>query len=259
MTETLETRRPLFLRLIHKMAEGRPYYLIENTDGSPYLCRILIRGYLPKVHGIYGKTASNEEIRKAHDLIDRNPIRILGIPFYLNLYLHRFFREDQDRDIHSHPWKWSFALPIWGGYIEEKRNRRTGKTFIRRVWPGMINRLGARDFHRILSLLGTESWSLFAAGGKASAWGFLVAGLFIAARDYLRAKGYIDEGPSASKLPDWLMVCACCGGHFPPPGNYYVRTEKTETGRRGVRAPVCDACARLPYPEKRLEADHVGI
>ncbi len=210
------------------LAQGRRYFLIPNFDKTPYLLRLLIRGYLPP------KKGQPKDPKK----------------YKVNVYLHKFLSRDQDRDLHNHPWTWSFAIILWGGYIEEKRNRRTGKVKVRRLYPGMINVLGQRDFHRVLELKGQESWSLFFAGGKAGIWGFLVNGLFVRARDYLAAKGYVDEGPqsSDSKPPAWLLTCACCDGLFPPPGNYYVRTPRTETGRFGVRAPVCDTCASLPYP-----------
>lgn len=237
---TLESPRPAPLRFLNWIAQGRRYFLIENLDRSPYLLRLLIHGYIQPKKG---------------EPKDPKPYRI-------NIYLHRFFRHDEDRHLHNHPWKWSFAIVLWGGYIEEKRNRKTGKIRTRRVWPGMINILGPKDFHRITALKGRETWSLFFAGGKAGVWGFLVNGLFVRAREYLASKGYVDEGPAPSDapVPDWLLTCACCGGHFPPPGNYYVKTPQTDCRRIGVRAPVCDDCARLPYSESGIpEEDYVGV
>lgn len=238
MSESLDASRPALLRFLHWIARGRRYFLITNFDKSPYLLRLKIRGYIPP---------------KAGDPPDPKKYK-------LNVYLHRFFRRDEDRHAHNHPWKWSFAIILWGGYIEEKRNRRSGKFVTRRLYPCMINILGQRDFHRVIELKGRESWSLFFAGGKAGTWGFLVDGLFVRAREYLAAKGYIDEGPipADTRVPDWLLTCACCAGRFPPPGNYYVKTPETEGLRIGVRAPVCDACARLPYQENAMEESHVG-
>jgi hypothetical protein len=226
MSETLE-KSPFLLRAIRWLASGRRYHLIPNFDKSPYLLRLKVRGYIPPPKG------------EAPD-----PKR-----YRLNVYLHRFLSKDQDRDLHNHPWKWSFSIVLWGGYTEEKRNRRTGEVRRRRVWPGMINVLGARDFHRVLELHGRETWTLFFAGGKAAAWGFLVGGHFIRAREYLAAKGYVDEGGGGpSPLPSWLLRCACCGESFPPPGNYYTRVPAMVGRRMGVRAPVCDACAGRPLP-----------
>lgn len=218
--------KPALLRLLNWIAEGRRYFMIKNADGSPYLLRILLRGYISRKEGEPKDTT----------------------PYRLNIYLHRFFSHDYDRDTHSHPWAWSFSVVLWGGYIEEKRNKRTGISVIRRVWPGMINILGPQDFHRVIELKGRETWTLFFTGGRASVWGFLVNGLFVRAREYLTAKGYAYDEPTppGTPLPDWLLTCACCSGRFPPPGNYYVRVPG-RAPRRAVRAPVCDSCARLPY------------
>jgi hypothetical protein len=226
----------VILRFLNWIATGRRYFLIENFDRSPYLLRLLIRGYLPPKKG-------EAPDPKKHRL---------------NIYLHRFFRHDEDRHLHSHPWVASVSIILWGGYIEEKRNRRTGKIKVRRLWPGMINILGPQDFHRILELKGRETWSLFITGGKAHAWGFLVHGIFVRAREYLASKGYVDEGPPSTDnaLPAWLLTCACCAGRFPPPGNYYALIP----GHRiGVRAPVCDNCARLPYQEREGEEAYAGV
>ncbi len=223
----------MILHVLNWLAKGRRFFLIPNFDQTPYLLRLKIRGYLPPKKG---------------DPVDSKKYR-------LNIYLHRFLSKDQDRDLHNHPWAWSFAIILWGGYIEEKRNRRTGNVRVRRLYPLMVNVLGPRDFHRIVELKGRETWSLFFAGGRAGTWGFLVNGLFVRARDYLAAKGYVDEGPISANSPPpaWLLTCACCAGRFPPPGHYYVRTPETETRRRGIRAPVCEACARLPYPIEQEE------
>jgi hypothetical protein len=42
-------------------------------------------------------------------LIPRNPI--------LNIYLHKFLRDDDDRALHDHPWPWCSIL-LSGSYIE---------------------------------------------------------------------------------------------------------------------------------------------
>ncbi len=213
----------MILRFLNWLAAGRRYFMIENFERQPYLLRLLLRGRLPGD--------------------ETNPS--------WSAYLHRFYRHDEDRHLHNHPWTWSFSIILWGGYVEERR-RRNGKIVRRRVWPGTINLLGPKDFHRVLELKGSQTWTLFITGGKASAWGFLVDGVFILAKAYLKAKGLeIHEGEAP--IPDWMLTCACCQNHFPPPGNYYVRTPVTEGRRIGVRLPVCDACARLPYATHEQE------
>ena len=42
--------------------------------------------------------------------------RLFRLP-WLNLYLHEFRRDDEDRALHDHPW-WFFSLILSGGYSE---------------------------------------------------------------------------------------------------------------------------------------------
>lgn len=71
--------------------------------------------------------------------------------------------------MHNHPWLWSFAIILKGGYSEE---RRVGDDVARRTFrPFSINFIRHTDYHRV-DLLGTESWSLFVAGPKHGTWRF---------------------------------------------------------------------------------------
>lgn len=86
------------------------------------------------------------------------------------VFLHKFHRGDDDMECHNHPWRWSIAIILSGGYVEE---RREGDRVVSRiVRPGTINAIRATDFHRV-DLLSDESWSLFIAGPKTGkSWGF---------------------------------------------------------------------------------------
>lgn len=121
-------------------------------------------------------------------------------------FLHKFHRGDDDQELHCHPWVWSIAVILSGGYVEERRVARSvrcscGAVRIRRVRgvnvakferqhaghgrmlvkyrvisrivrPGTINFIRGSDFHRV-DLLGDESWSLFIAGPQTGeGWGF---------------------------------------------------------------------------------------
>lgn len=89
------------------------------------------------------------------------------------IYLHKFFRGDMDRNLHNHPWRWSFSLILTGGYDEERLKGNTVVT--RRMNPGRFNLLTGKTFHRI-SLVdeGYGAWTLFCSGEKVKDWGFLV-------------------------------------------------------------------------------------
>lgn len=128
--------RSLLHRLVRRMPDPR---VIFDRDGvSPYLSR----WYL-----------------KQHD-------RGRGIA----RFLHCFHRGDDDLELHNHPWEWSVAFILSGGYREE---RRVGDdVIVRELRPGSINIIRADDFHRV-DLYSDESWSLFIAGPQTGrGWGF---------------------------------------------------------------------------------------
>lgn len=106
-------------------------------------------------------------------LIPRNP--------YLNVYLHKFLRSDDDRALHDHPW-WFLSLLLKGGYIEHRDDgsvvrRKRGSVAVRR----------ANMLHRVELVHGYKSvwdaangvqpselpaWTLFFTGPKVREWGF---------------------------------------------------------------------------------------
>lgn len=90
-------------------------------------------------------------------------------------YLHHYLRSDPDRGPHNHPWDWAIAIPLVGGYIEERLDGFTVLGMrIKRVWrrPFVPYFLFARDYHRII-IAGQTSWSLFIHGPRTKSWGFL--------------------------------------------------------------------------------------
>jgi hypothetical protein len=94
--------------------------------------------------------------------------------------LHHFHRSDEDLELHSHPWGWSFSIILTGGYEEERRVGWGGmygytvtgvvKATFR---PGRFNIIRANDFHRVLLLDPQHgAWTLFAHGPRIQDWGF---------------------------------------------------------------------------------------
>lgn len=105
------------------------------------------------------------------------------------LALHFFHRSDEDRELHTHPWKWGVALQLAGGYIEERRiGNDVGVTAVR---PGMVNVFYADTAHRIDLLDERGSWSLILTGPCIASWGFLdrQTWTFQHWRDFIAAKG----------------------------------------------------------------------
>jgi len=127
--------------LLHKFAGGLRYRLI-SIGGRPYL----ERHFLFKRFGVTG-------------------------------YLHHFVSGDDEREVHDHPWRWSFSVILTGGYIEERLDwfdldRCGWAAHVRRMFPLRVNFIGARTFHRIVEPK-PGTWTLFVHGPRMKGWGFL--------------------------------------------------------------------------------------
>lgn len=112
-------------------------------------------------------------------LFERSHVFTLRLPLLgeVTCYLHHYLRSDPDTGLHDHPWPWAIALPLAGGYREQ---RLTGvpmggvRYVTRRRRPLLSYRLDGHDFHRVVVADGATSWSLFFVGRSgAKPWGFL--------------------------------------------------------------------------------------
>ncbi|MES1164181.1 MAG: hypothetical protein ABUR63_00370 [Verrucomicrobiota bacterium] len=125
----------------------KPRVIYDREGGSPYLSRWYLLG----------------------NRFDTTGIRIGRSWLPISLYLHKFHRSDDDGALHNHPWSWSVAMILSGGYREE---RRVGdQVVVRYLLPFSINIIRGADYHRV-DLPGSESWSLFLAGPRVSTWHF---------------------------------------------------------------------------------------
>lgn len=96
-------------------------------------------------------------------IIPRNP--------WLNIYLHKFCRDDDDRALHDHPW-WFVSIMLSGFYIEH----REGKKRLIRLAPSIAFR-SATAKHRIELFRDSNGkpipcWTLIITGRKKRTWGF---------------------------------------------------------------------------------------
>jgi hypothetical protein len=165
--------RRLLIWLAAHMSKPRVIYDIDGA--TPYLSRYYLVGRPTMPDG-------GEPFDKFG-----NPHPDAVFPKALGLYLHRFHRGDADRELHNHPWRWSLALILSGGYVEERRRGDAVETrFIR---PGRLNWIGHDDFHRV-DLPTGEAWTLFLAGPKVSSWGFWdrTSGATVPWREFLTQK-----------------------------------------------------------------------
>lgn len=102
---------------------------------------------------------------------------------FLNVYLHQFLRDDDDRALHDHPWAWCSIL-LHGSYIEHTiaaggvhRRRERGAPSIKFSGPWRAHRielLKIRDF--VETQPGNDRpiscWTLFITGPRMREWGF---------------------------------------------------------------------------------------
>lgn len=90
------------------------------------------------------------------------------------VYLHRFRRDDEDVELHNHPWA-AVSLILVGGYYEERREiDDSGHLYnVRRYErkPFTLNRLHPDTFHRV-ELIEHDAWTLIVVGEKVQSWGF---------------------------------------------------------------------------------------
>jgi hypothetical protein len=88
---------------------------------------------------------------------------------FLKMYVHKFERSDEDKQLHSHPWAFAISLILKGGYEEE---RREGNDVKKRVlYPGSFNFLSSDTYHRV-DLLEKDCWTVILCGPKTQTWYF---------------------------------------------------------------------------------------
>jgi hypothetical protein len=133
-------------------------------------------GSLPTV--IYYAEISESDPARA-PLFERSHVFTARLPLLgaVTLYLHHYLRSDPDRGPHDHPWPWAIALPLAGGYHEDRViGLRQGALAVtrRRRLPLLPYRLTGFDFHKVVIKDDRTSWSLFLTGSNNfKAWGFL--------------------------------------------------------------------------------------
>jgi hypothetical protein len=92
-------------------------------------------------------------------IIPRNP--------WLNIYLHQFWKSDDDRALHDHPW-WNLSFILKGGYWEHlptyKIWRKPFKFYFRKAV--IAHRIEIEDHSK------GSIWSLFITGSWKRPWGF---------------------------------------------------------------------------------------
>lgn len=95
-------------------------------------------------------------------VIPRNP--------WLNVYLHQFLHDDEDRALHDHPW-WFVSIMVWGRYSEVVADK-----VIERRAPSIAFRKPTHAHRVMLWREFSEPvpcWTIVITGKVVRDWGFL--------------------------------------------------------------------------------------
>lgn len=127
--------------------------------------------------------------RFLYDLTAPFPVRFIkpgGRPYIERYYmgrigpwtflLHRFVGADVgDEHVHDHPWRWSLAFVLAGGYVEKVMVRLCSilgiVTTTRFVGRFCFNWISATKAHQIVYAM-PETWTFLIHGPKFKGWGF---------------------------------------------------------------------------------------
>lgn len=140
---------------------GRPHFYIGGRD-NPYMLRWFI--------------------------VPRNP--------WLNVYLHKFLRDDDDRAMHDHPW-WFVSIMLRGEY-REQRPECGGERLRWRRAPSIAFRR-ATDRHRVelakdASGRPIPCWTLVITGRKVREWGFHCPKGFVVWHEFVEQSDHGNTG-----------------------------------------------------------------
>lgn len=134
------------------IAESSPYgnkLITANNEGDPYL----LRTYLSPDRKVLE--------RQLTDGLGLQSETLLRIATYARPYLHFFFRGDEDREVHNHPWRRAVSLILVGGYKEYRWVSKYQKFSEHILKPGSLNLIGKKDFHRVELDQAVGCWTLF--------------------------------------------------------------------------------------------------
>lgn len=99
--------------------------------------------------------------------------------FPISIRIHHIVRPDQDRHDHDHPWN-ARTIILAGSYVEQ----RSGITYIRQAGDTATLKFG--EYHSITQVSIGGAWTMFIIGPYRGTWGFLVDGVKVHWRKYLR-------------------------------------------------------------------------
>jgi len=107
------------------------------------------------------------------------------------LYIHYFYRGDEDRELHNHPWETALSFILTGGYHEERKDGdKTSKIIEHDIRRYTFNRINHNTFHRVTKREGSgHIWTIFFTGKRVQDWGFWDKDT----NEYIPHKDFIDH------------------------------------------------------------------
>lgn len=98
-----------------------------------------------------------------------------------SVYLHRVYKEDEDENLHNHPWTWCRPFRIRGRYLEQYATSAEPDPKVRVGGRSLMRRT---DYHKIYAVLEKPVVSLFFAGRRVDNWGYLCGNSHVDHREY---------------------------------------------------------------------------
>lgn len=132
------------------------------------------------------------------------------------IYLHKFYRGDEDPHGHDHPWRFT-SLILTRGYWEEtwgwpplpagtkhKRYHSQEGEQVTAIWYPRFSLLKrpAEWKHRVRLEGTTPVWTLVKTGVRERSWGFWIKDAFCPWRRYNNGICWCEEGPKPESLAD---------------------------------------------------------
>ena len=113
-------------------------------------------------------TPTRDEIREfCVDALGVRSSTLLSLLSATRCYLHYFFRGDEDREVHNHPFERSVSLILTGGYREHRWVPQHQRFDVKDKLPGNFNYIRRNDFHRVTLFDNQGCWTLFTTIGRA--------------------------------------------------------------------------------------------
>lgn len=105
--------------------------------------------------------------------------------FPFSIRVHHIKRADNERHMHDHPWN-ARTIILRGSYREARPGFHSFATHTQVLKPGDTARLGFEQYHRITDVCPGGAWTLFISWRWRGVWGFLVDGVKVPWREYLK-------------------------------------------------------------------------